>query len=150
MPISNEPTSNFLMSIASNQCVAGVFLFFTVKFSHSSAFESQSNTNDGDWLPHYIKLWISSFCLFLFGGLVIMLCPALVTPWTVAHQAPVSMEFLRQRYWSGLPLPSPCARPDPGLNPSLLRCRQILYQLSHQRSFLFDWSSFVSKQQSPE
>jgi len=30
-----------------------------------------------------------------------------VTPWTAAHQAPVSMEFSRQEYWSGLPFPSP-------------------------------------------
>ena len=29
------------------------------------------------------------------------------TPWTVAHQAPLSMEFFRQEYWSGLPFPSP-------------------------------------------
>ena len=31
------------------------------------------------------------------------------TPWTVAHQAPPSMGFPRQEYWSGLPLPSPTA-----------------------------------------
>ena len=30
-----------------------------------------------------------------------------VTPWTVAHQAPLSIEFSRQEYWSGLPFPSP-------------------------------------------
>ena len=30
-----------------------------------------------------------------------------VTPWTVAHQSPQSMEFSRQEYWSGVPLPSP-------------------------------------------
>ena len=30
-----------------------------------------------------------------------------VTPWTVAHQAPPSMGFSRQEYWSGVPLPSP-------------------------------------------
>ena len=30
-----------------------------------------------------------------------------VTPWTVAHQAPLSMRFSRQEYWSGLPFPSP-------------------------------------------
>ena len=30
-----------------------------------------------------------------------------VTPWTVAHQAPLSMEFSRQEHWSGLPFPSP-------------------------------------------
>ena len=34
-----------------------------------------------------------------------------VTPWTVAHQAPLSMEFSRQEYWSGLPLPFPGDRP---------------------------------------
>ena len=35
-------------------------------------------------------------------------CDQLVTPWTAAHQAPLSMEFSRQEYWSGLPMPSPC------------------------------------------
>ena len=35
-----------------------------------------------------------------------------VTPWTVAQQAPLSMGFLRQEYWSGLPFPSPGALPD--------------------------------------
>ena len=30
-----------------------------------------------------------------------------VTPWAITHQAPLSMEFSRQEYWSGLPLPSP-------------------------------------------
>ena len=39
------------------------------------------------------------------------------TPWTVAHQAPPSMEFSRQEYWSGLPFPSPRDLPDPGIEP---------------------------------
>ena len=40
------------------------------------------------------------------------------TPWTVAYKAPLSMEFSRQEYWSGLPFPSPGDLPDPGmLNP---------------------------------
>ena len=34
-------------------------------------------------------------------------CPTHATPWTVARQAPLSMEFSRQEYWSGLPFPSP-------------------------------------------
>jgi len=34
-------------------------------------------------------------------------CPTLVTPWTAAYQAPPSMGFSRQKYWSGVPLPSP-------------------------------------------
>ena len=40
-----------------------------------------------------------------------------VTPWTVAHQAPLSVGFPRQEYWSGLPFPSPGALPDPGIEP---------------------------------
>ena len=38
-------------------------------------------------------------------------------PWTVAHQAPLSMGFSRQEYWSGLPCPSPGDLPDPGMEP---------------------------------
>ena len=37
------------------------------------------------------------------------------TPWTVACQAPMSMIFPRQEYWSGLPFPSPGNLPDPGI-----------------------------------
>ena len=39
------------------------------------------------------------------------------TPWTIAYQAPPSMGFSRQEYWSGLPFPSPGDLPDPGINP---------------------------------
>ena len=39
------------------------------------------------------------------------------TPWTVAYQAPQSMEFSRQEYWSGLPFPSPGDLPNPGIEP---------------------------------
>ena len=49
------------------------------------------------------------------GGLVTKLCPTFVTPWTVACQAPLSMGFPRQAYWSGLPYPSPGDLPDPGI-----------------------------------
>ena len=43
-----------------------------------------------------------------------------VTPWTVACQAPLSMEFSRQEYWSEFPLPPPGDVPDQGSTPSLL------------------------------
>ena len=36
-------------------------------------------------------------------------------PWTIAHQAPLSMGFSRQEHWSGLPFPSPGDLPDPGI-----------------------------------
>ena len=39
------------------------------------------------------------------------------TPWTVTYQAPPSMEFSRQEYWSGLPFPSPEGIPNPGIKP---------------------------------
>ena len=39
------------------------------------------------------------------------------TPWTVAYQAPLSMGFSRQEYWSGLPFPSPGDLPNPGMEP---------------------------------
>ena len=39
------------------------------------------------------------------------------TLWTVAHQAPLSMGFSRQEYWSGLPFPSPGDLPNPGIEP---------------------------------
>ena len=39
------------------------------------------------------------------------------TPWTVAYQAPLSMGFSRQEYWSGLPFPSPGDLPNPGIKP---------------------------------
>ena len=41
-----------------------------------------------------------------------------VTPWTVAHQGPLTTGFSRQEYWSGLPFPSPGDPPDPGIEPA--------------------------------
>ena len=43
-----------------------------------------------------------------------------VTLWTVAYQAPLSMGFSRQEYWSGLPCPSPGDLPNPGIEPTSL------------------------------
>ena len=46
-----------------------------------------------------------------------------VTLWTVAHQVPLSIEFSRQEYWSGLSCPPPGDLPDPGIKPrSLMSC----------------------------
>ena len=51
------------------------------------------------------------------GGSVTKSCTTLVTPCTVAHQAPQCMRFSRQEYWSGLPFPSPGDLPNPGIEP---------------------------------
>ena len=52
---------------------------------------------------NYVKVLVAQSCL------------ALVTPWTVALQAPLSMEFSSQESWSGLPFPSPADLPHPGI-----------------------------------
>ena len=58
----------------------------------------------------YYTIYVSAYmlsCVQLFG-----------TPWTVARQAPLSMEFSRQEYWSRLPFPSPGDLSDPGIEPA--------------------------------
>ena len=58
-------------------------------------------------LSCYESKWAKSFsCVWLFA-----------TPWTVAYQAPPSIGFSRQGYWSGLPFPSPGDLPNPGNEP---------------------------------
>ena len=54
------------------------------------------------------------------GGLVTKSCLTLVTPWTVAHQAPLSMGFSREEYWSVLPFPPQRNLANPGIKPRSL------------------------------
>ena len=71
------------------------------------------------------------------GGVLLLFtkaCPTLCDPRTVGGQAPWSIGFPRQKYWSGLPFFSQGIFPTQGLNPGLLRCRQILYHPSYQRN----------------
>ena len=49
-----------------------------------------------------------------------MLSQLFVTPWTVAHQVPLPMEFSKQEYWSGLPCPLPGDLPNSGIEPTSL------------------------------
>ena len=60
-----------------------------------------------------------------------------VTPWTVAHQAPLSMEFSRQKYWSGLPHPPPGDLPNPGIEPKSFVLQADSIPLSHQGSPMY-------------
>ena len=69
------------------------------------------------------------------GGLVTKLCPTLVTPWTVACHAPLSVGFPRQEYWSGLPFPSLGDPPDSDIEPESLASPALgRWILSHQGS----------------
>ena len=50
------------------------------------------------------------------------------TLWTIVHQAPLSMGFSRQEYWSGLPCPPPADLPNPGIEPATLMSRTLAGQ----------------------
>ena len=60
------------------------------------------------YIPKYLSEWVK----------LLSHVQLFVIPWTVAYQAPPSMEFSRQKYWSGLTFPSPGDLPDPGIEPS--------------------------------
>ena len=74
--------------------------------------KDSDTTERMNWTEHLILL----LC-FYGSGLVGKSCPTLATPWTVACQAPLSMGFSRQEYWSGLPFPSPGNLPNPRIKP---------------------------------
>ena len=61
------------------------------------------------WLLEFVFL---SFFIFKTKICVLVVSNSAI-PWTLVHQAPLSMEFPRQEYWSGLPCPSPGDLPDP-------------------------------------
>ena len=58
-----------------------------------------------------------TFLSMVGGGVVTKSCTTFVTAWTAACQAPLSMGFSRQEYWSGLPFPSPGDLLNPGIEP---------------------------------
>ena len=65
------------------------------------------------------------------------------TPWTIAHQAPLSMGFSRQEHCSDCHALLQGIFPTQGSNPGLLYYRQILYQLSHKGSLrIWEWISY--------
>ena len=67
--------------------------------------------------PRGKEVWVTRQEGCLCECLVTQLCPTLSNPWNVAHQAPLSMGFSRQEYWSGLPRPPPSNRRDSGSEP---------------------------------
>ena len=76
--------------------------------------------------------------LLLFVVVVLLLSCILffVTPWTVAHQAPLSMGFSRQEYCNGLPFPSPGDLPNPRIEPTSPIWQADSLPLSHWGSIL--------------
>ena len=126
-----------------SQCLLGFntkLLFFTLKLINVlmesySCFSSNFHPVilgfiSKSWLvqlllqcSHTEKWFILTMDLFIVC--VRTLSPSVVsdsfaTLWTVAHQAPLSMEFARQEYWSGVPSPTSGTLPDPGIEPMSL------------------------------
>ena len=64
---------------------------------------------------HFISHWCVCVCVCTYTQLLSHIW-LFGTPWTVAHQAPLSMRFPRQEYWSGLPYSPPGDLPDPGIS----------------------------------
>ena len=64
--------------------------------------------------------------------LVAQSCPTLCIPWTITHQAPLSMGFFRQEYCSGLLFLSPGDHPEPGIEPVSPALQADSLPLSHQ------------------
>ena len=83
----------------------------------------------GNYYNWPFKLLLKSlFCVVLFVVVQLLsLVQLFATPWTVAHQAPLSMEFPRQEYWNELPFLSLEDLPDSGVKLCPLHCRWILY-----------------------
>ena len=111
-----------------------------VAWTEESRGQSQTWLTQLSTRTHYLTYLTQDDHLFkpaCEGGIVYVLvlsCIQLfVTPWTVAHQAPPSMEFSRQEYWSGQPFPSPEGIFQiQGSNLGLPCCRHMLYRLGHQ------------------
>ena len=84
----------------------------------------------------HIKLNVC-VCVYVHVHAYSVVSNSFTTPWTVARQAPLSMEFSRQEYWSGLPLPSPGNLPNLGIKPVPLASPGLQADsllLSHQGS----------------
>ena len=88
-----------------------------IKYINVSVSSNLEN-NDGPW--HELTRERCNITLGCSYACVLSRCSRVwlfVTPWTVAHQAPLSMGFSRQEYWSELPCPLPRTLPDPGIEP---------------------------------
>ena len=83
------------------------------------------NLSQFSQLPTSLLFLYCLYCFLLFTSICVSSCfshiQLFVILWNVAHQAPLSMGFLRQEYWSGLPCPPPRDIPNPGIKPTSLK-----------------------------
>ena len=85
-------------------------------WQHDSWLYQNNSGNKKEWARPSSSLFITQSQEWLVSQSLSHVWP-FVTSWTVACQAPLSMEFPRQEYWSGWPSPSPGDLPNPGVEP---------------------------------
>ena len=113
------------------------FLFLLDFFSHVCEVALQVSPYLWNLLPPPLSSLIYNFSQPLSPPVSVsrsVVSDSFTTPWTVALQAPLSMEFSRQEYWSGQPFLSPGDLPNLGMEPRFPSL--ILYCLSHQGSHI--------------
>ena len=130
--VVNTPTTGFLESAFLMSSLVNPYTYWSLKISHSNAH----------FCPNFRLSFFFFFCLLLLLLLSRFSCVQLyATPWTAAHQAPPSVGFSRQEYWSGVPLPSPffcllssfwkiCLHLEASLPPVAKENRPALFHLS--------------------
>ena len=107
---SKESTYNLLKNIKQWEEKCNMFVYGVQYVSCSQLFLGMYCTNEK-------KLFISYALKMKVKVKLLSRVWLFVTSWTVAHQAPPSMGFSSQEYWSGLPFPSPGDLPNPGIEP---------------------------------
>ena len=110
-------------------------------------FFSKASSQPRDWTHIFCISCTGRHVLYhlnqqlVLKGMCVCVCVRLLShvwciaiPWTVAHQAPLSMRFSSQEYWSGLPFPTPEDLLEPGIetvSPCLLHWQVCALPLSH-------------------
>ena len=102
---------------------ARILKWFAMPFSRGST-QLRDQTQVSHTVSRFLTIWatilllnISKLCIYDSECYSLNRVQLFATPWTVARQANLSMEFSRRENWSGWPFPSPGDPPDPGIEP---------------------------------
>ena len=103
---------NMLLIVTATRIMSIVLSLFLRKYlpvgsSYASTLPKVKTTHGNTYFPENVVDVVSSLSLVWL----------LATPWTISHQDPLTMGFLREEHYSGLPFPSPGDIPDPGIEP---------------------------------
>ena len=97
--------------------------------SSSSSFFPSPHSTVYRVFASYLGTCLRVLCCAMFSHVQFF-----VSPWTIARQAPLSMEFSREEYWSGLPCPPPGDLPDPGIELTFPDLQADSLSLSHREA----------------